>query len=139
MGPPVNPKKLANGPREAAIYKLEPRIDVYARKLRELYVRRSTITDVKSYINPERMREPTDTIKYCMANSLLAGVVEGREEFDDVDLVWKMRTASRITRNDHPFMRPYYLLHPETEEEIRVTCKDIQYHPTKKIPYNIKF
>lgn len=139
MGPPVNPKKLANGPREAVIYKMEPRIDVYARKLRELYVRRSTITQVKSFVNPERMRLPTDTIKYCLANGLVAGCIEGREEFEDVDLTWRSKVASRITRNDHPFMRPYYVTHPETEEEIRVTCKSIEYHPTIKKAYNMKF
>jgi len=38
------------------IEKLEPHLDVYARKLREMYIREGTIPQVKSFMNPLRIR-----------------------------------------------------------------------------------
>jgi hypothetical protein len=49
MGPPPGLNKTQNA------HKLEPRIDLYARKLRELYFREGTIPVVKSFIDPIRV------------------------------------------------------------------------------------
>jgi hypothetical protein len=35
-------------------------------------------------------------------------------------------------------MRPWYVVHPETKEEIRVTCEKIDYHGHTKLPYFMK-
>ena len=56
MGPPKVPNKAWNAPRDELIHKLEPHLDVYARKLRDVYIREGTIPQVKSYLNPIRMR-----------------------------------------------------------------------------------
>ena len=47
------------------IKKLEPHLDVFARKLRDIYVREGTIPQVKSFLNPIRMRKPADTLDFC--------------------------------------------------------------------------
>ena len=47
MGPPKVPNKAYNAPRDAFVHKLTPRIDLYARKLREVYVREGIIADAK--------------------------------------------------------------------------------------------
>ena len=57
MGPPVVPNKTWGAPRDTMLYKLEPHMDVFARKLREMYQREGTIPQVKSYLNPLRMRQ----------------------------------------------------------------------------------
>ena len=56
MGPPPALNKTQNAHRESIVHKLEPRIDLYARKLRELYFREGTIPVVKSFIDPIRER-----------------------------------------------------------------------------------
>ena len=63
LGPPQHPEKTQGVNRNVVMQKLEPRIDVYARKLRSLYHRQGIInTNDKAYLNPIRMRQPTDTI-----------------------------------------------------------------------------
>ena len=57
-----------------------------------------------------------------MEEQVIPGVIHGREEFDDVDMVWPVRVPSRVTKSNHSYVRPWYIVHPETEEEIRVTC-----------------
>lgn len=66
LGAPDVPNKTWGAPRTAMIKKLEPHMDVFARKLRDIYIREGTIPQVKSYLNPLRMRQPTDTLPYCM-------------------------------------------------------------------------
>lgn len=55
----------------------------------------------------------------------VAGIIEGREEFDDIDAVWPWKVPYQLKRADHMFTQPWYLRHPETEEEIRVTLNKI--------------
>jgi hypothetical protein len=45
------------------IPKLAPRIELYARKLREAYFREGTMPEYKSYLEANRLREPDDTIE----------------------------------------------------------------------------
>ena len=47
MGPPKQPQKFYNAPRDTFVHKMTPRIDVYAKKLRELYHREAHIANVK--------------------------------------------------------------------------------------------
>jgi len=66
LGPPKAPNKVWGAPRAEMLEKLSPHIDVYARKLRDIYVREGTIPTNKSFLNPLRMRQPTDTLQYCI-------------------------------------------------------------------------
>ena len=56
LGPPKVPNKTWGAPRVTMLEKLEPHIDMYARKLREMYVREGTIPQTKSFLEPKRMR-----------------------------------------------------------------------------------
>jgi hypothetical protein len=139
MGPPAGINKTYNAHRQDIIHKLEPRMDIYARKLREMYHREGTIPTVKTFLNPERLRENADTLEHCMQSKLLPGVIHARDEFDDLDLVFPWRTPFNITRSEHSMVRPWYMKHPVTEEEIRVTCTNIDYHAKTRLPYFLEF
>lgn len=54
-------------------------------------------------------------------------MIERRDEFDDVDVVFPWRIPYFVTRNEHTYTRPFYAR--VGEEEIRVTLKKINYHP----------
>jgi hypothetical protein len=139
MGTPAGINKTYNAHREDIIHRLEPRMDIYARKLREMYHREGTIPTVKTYLDPNRLREPTDTLEHCMKEKLIPGVITARDEFDDLDLVFPWRIPFNITRSEHSMVRPWYMRHPVTEEEIRVTCTKIDYHAKTRLPYWIEF
>lgn len=139
LGPPPNVKKTWGAGRDSMINKLEPHLDIYARKLREMYIREGTIPQVKSFLNPLRERQPTDTLEYCTKENTMPGVIHGRDEFSDVDLVWPWRTPFRVTKSEHAYVRPWYMIHPRTEEEIRVTCKQIDKNVKTQEPQYIEF
>ena len=75
MGPPPGPSKTSSAHRDVAIEKLAPRINVYARKLREMYFREGTITNLKAYFEPIRLRQPTDTIEKCIQDKVIPTVI----------------------------------------------------------------
>ena len=139
MGPPPGLNKTQNAHRESMVHKLEPRIDLYARKLRELYFREGTIPVVKSFIDPIRERQSNDTIEKCHLERVVPGVISARDEYSDVDLVFPWRVPFAISRSEHSLVRPWYLKHPVTEEELRVTCNRIDYHTKTKLPYFMEF
>lgn len=112
---------------------------MYARKLREMYFREGTIPTQKTFIHPIRERLPTDTLEACTTDRVVPAVVNARDEFGDLDLVFPWKTAFHIKRGEHAHVRPFYLKHPETEEEIRVTCNRIDYHAKTKLPYYMDF
>ena len=121
------------------IHRLEPRMNLYARKLREMYFREGSIPTVKSFLDPVRERGPADTLEHCIKERVVPGVIQARDEFEDVDLVWPWRVPFAITKSEHSLVRPWYLRHPVTEEEIRVTCNRIDYHQKTQLPYYLEF
>jgi hypothetical protein len=139
MGVPPGANKAQNVHRDLIQHKLEPRINLYARKLREMYHREGTIPQQKTYIDPVRVRQPTDTLEAVAQEKLVPAVIHGREEFDDLDLVFPWRVPFHIKRSEHSMVRPWYLRHPETEEEIRVTCSVINYHEQTRLPFFMEF
>ena len=53
------------------------------------YLREGTIKTEKTFIDPIRLREPTDSIEtVTVGDQMLPGVIKAREEFDDVDAIW---------------------------------------------------
>lgn len=56
----------------------------------------------------------------------VAAVINGREEFDDIDLVFPHRTPFTITKTDHGLVRPFFVRH--NDQEIMVTTNDIGKH-----------
>lgn len=139
FGPPPGANKQQNVMRDQIQYRLAPRIEVYARKLREIYFREGTIPTQKTYFEAIRERQPEDTLHKCMEERVIPCVINRREEFDDVDLIMKWRTPFHVTRDEHGMVRPWYIRHPVTEEEIRVTVNSIDYHNSTRLPYFMDF
>lgn len=73
FGPPPGINKIQGAHRDVIIPKLEGRMDVFAKKLREYYIREGVIPDAKIYIDTLRDRQPEDTIEKCVANKEVAG------------------------------------------------------------------
>jgi hypothetical protein len=48
-------------------------MEIYAKKLREYYLREGVIPEQKIYIDTLRDRQPEDTIEKCVANKEVAG------------------------------------------------------------------
>ena len=80
-----------------------------------------------------------DTLETCIKEQVVPGVIAAREEFPDVDLIWPWKTPFQISRSEHPWVRPWYVRHPVTEEEIRVNCQRIDYHTKTNLPYFMEF
>lgn len=49
------------------------RIEIFAKKLREAYLREGHMPEPKTYIEPLRVRQPEDNIERCLANKEVAG------------------------------------------------------------------
>jgi hypothetical protein len=139
MGPPPGLEKTYGAHRDAIQYKLEPRITAYAKKLRQMYYRENTFSPQKQYLEALRVRQPTDTLEAMIDAKLVPAVIEARDEFADEDLVFAWKSPYKITRTPHGHMKPWYVVHPETEEEIRVTSTKIHYHGYTRLPYFINF
>lgn len=65
--------KVVGAHRDAVIPKLEPRMEVFARKLREIYIKEGVISDQKEYLDYERDRQPEDTMEKLLAEKLVPG------------------------------------------------------------------
>lgn len=57
LGPPPGYKTFYGAHRDFAIPKLEPRIEVFAKKLRDYYIREGVLPEAKTYLSYERDRE----------------------------------------------------------------------------------
>jgi hypothetical protein len=89
LGPPNGINKVQGAHRNDVIPKISPRIEIFAKKLRDFYIREGTIAEQKSYINPIRERTASDTIeKLLHERKEVAGVIGAREEFPDLDLIF---------------------------------------------------
>lgn len=64
-------------------------------------------------------------------------MIEGREEYKELDLVFPWNAPFLISRTDHHTVRPFYIRHKD--EEIRVTVKSIDKHFKREYPYFMNF
>lgn len=71
-------------------------------------------------------------IIYIYILFLHIAIIEGREEYPDLDLVFPWRTPHFVERDEHTFVRPWYVKHEG--EEIRVTVKEIKRHYKNQDP-----
>lgn len=67
----------------------------------------------------------------------VAAVIKGREEFEDLDLVFPHRTPFTIRKTDHGMIRPFYVRW--NDEEIMVTIESIEDHFKTKKPLLMNF
>ncbi len=136
LGPPPGINKIYGAHRDVIIPKIEPRIEVFAKKLREVYIKDGIISDEKEYIDYERDRQPEDTLEKLIEAKLVPAVIEAREEFKDLDLVLPWRVPYQMMRANHGFVKPFYLKY--NDEEIRVTLKNAQKHPKREYVYHVE-
>lgn len=62
-------------------------MDFYSKKLRRDYVRSGEIDSHKHIIPVKRLRDKSDTIETLNKKKEIAAVIEGRDEFQDIDIV----------------------------------------------------
>lgn len=72
------------------------------------------------------MRREMDTLKYLRDNHEVAVIVEGRDEFPELDLVFDIKQASALRRTHDCYIRPIYLSMGGVE--IRCSLKTILIH-----------
>jgi len=58
-------------------------------KLKKILLDRSLLEKVKVIVPPVRIRNREDTLESLKKERLTAGVIKGREEFEDIDLVFQ--------------------------------------------------
>ena len=75
LGPPPGVNKVHQGPRDMVVPKIAPRIEVYAKKLRDMYIREGTISEQKSIITPLRYRLPDDSFEKLSKAHLIPGKI----------------------------------------------------------------
>ena len=56
LGPPPGINKIRGAHRDAVIPKLEGRMEIFAKKLRDFYLREGVIPDGKIFVDPLRAR-----------------------------------------------------------------------------------
>ena len=64
-------------------------------------------------------------------------MIEGREEFKELDLVFPWNAPHLIKRSEHHEVRPFYVRHKD--EEIRVTVNRIDTHFKRDYPMFMHF
>jgi len=137
LGPPKGANKIYQAHRDYVLPKLSPTIEFLAKKFREQYVREAIYPDVKIFLDPLRERRPEDTLQKLRKEKLVAGVINARDEFDDVDLVFPHRTPFTITKTDHGLVRPFHVRF--NDEEIMVTHVDMTQHLKTREYLHIEF
>ncbi|CDW73589.1 UNKNOWN [Stylonychia lemnae] len=133
LGPPKNPQMVQGTHRDNIVPKLAPRIEVFAKKLRDFYFREGVLPEEKTFIEAVRERQPEDKIENLQKEKLVAAVIQGRDEFPDVDLVLPWSAPHLILRSDHYEVKPLYV--KVGGEEIRVTTIDIETNAKSHQPY----
>jgi hypothetical protein len=96
FGPPSGVEKVHNAHRDYVSPKVASRMEFVAKKMREQYIREGIWPTSKIFLDPLRNRAPDDTLQNCHAKQEVAAVIQGREEFDDMDLVFPNRTPFTI-------------------------------------------
>lgn len=100
-------------------------------------MREATIPNAKRYITPIRERLESDTVQHCLKTQIgVPGIIEARDEFDDLDLLFSWKTPFKMERQNHSYLQPWYVRH--NGEEIRVNLIDVEKHFKSQNPYNLR-
>jgi len=86
-------------------------MEFLAKKMREQYIREAIYPDVKIFLDPLRERLVDDSLQKLHKDKLVAGCINARDEFPDLDLVFPHRTPFTIRKTDHGLVRPFYVRH----------------------------
>lgn len=73
-------------------------MEFYSKKLRRDYIRSGELESHKHVIPVKRLRTKADTIESLRKNREIAAVIEGREEFPDVDVVIDRQFVDKLQK-----------------------------------------
>ena len=73
FGAPPGTNKVVGAHRDVLIPKLEGRMEHFAKKLRDFYIREGVIPEAKIFVDSLRIRQPEDTIEKCVARKEVPG------------------------------------------------------------------
>jgi hypothetical protein len=132
FGPPIGTEKFHNAHRAYVWPKLGSRMQFLAKKMREIYMRDAYFSTEKIYIDPISERRPEDTIEKLHSEKLIPALIEERDEFPDLDLVFPHRVPFTMMKTDHGLVRPYAVRYKG--EEFLVSVKEIKKHLKTREP-----
>lgn len=137
FGPPSGLQKPHQAHRDYIYPKVGQRMEFLAKKMREQYIREAMYPEVKIFFDPIRERQLEDTMPALHDKMEVATVINGRDEFEDMDLVLPHRVPHTIWRVDHGMVRPYWIRWKE--EEIMVTPIELTKHFKTERPVHMEF
>jgi hypothetical protein len=111
------------------IPQLSNQFEFYAKKMREQYLREGVLPSYSPTLPISRERKPEDLIEKLLANQEVACVIEGRDEFEDIDLVMPFKSVHYMKRQDHHPVRTFKINLEDREEEVTVSLKELKTHP----------
>ncbi|KRX07887.1 Ribosomal protein L25/Gln-tRNA synthetase, anti-codon-binding domain [Pseudocohnilembus persalinus] len=100
---------------------------LFAKKFRKQTLDSPILQRNKIYVPPKRFRQMDDHLLALKAKGECTGILEGREEFEDLDLVFDSKQIFGLRRKKDPYTQSYYM--DINGEEIRFTLKEIYTHP----------
>lgn len=73
-------------------------MEFYSKKLRRDYIRSGELDSHQHVIPVKRLRTKADTIESLRRNREIAAVIEGREEFPDIDIVLDKKFTDKLQK-----------------------------------------
>jgi len=107
-------------------YNLQGVLDHYSMKLRKLALERSILEKEKVVLKVVRLRRPEDTLDYLRKNKLCAACITGRDEFEDIDVVFESKQIFALRRRKDSPAQSYYI--DVGGESIRVVQTSFDLH-----------
>ena len=75
FGPPAGVEKMHNSHRAYVYPKIGSKMEFFAKKMREQYMREAVYPDVKIFLDPLRERQPNDTLHKMHEDRTVAAVI----------------------------------------------------------------
>lgn len=105
----------------------QPILDLYAKRMRKIGLDR-TVLDKNNIVLPAlRLRQEDDTLEKLRNARECPGVINARDEFPDIDLVFQIRQMYLINRRNNTYLQTFNI--KANEELIRCTLQLIKFHP----------
>jgi len=103
-----------------------PMLETFSKRLRKIVLDRTILEKHKLVVPSVRVRQVDDTLEKLRNSRLCAGVINGRDEFEDVDLVFQSRQINILKGRKDSKVQSYYLR--VGDELVRCTLEDVQVH-----------
>lgn len=104
----------------------QPMLEIFSKRLRKIVLDRTILEKQKLIVPSIRLRQTEDTLEKLRNSSLCAGVINARDEFEDIDLVFQNRQINVLKRRKDANVQSYYLR--VGDELIRCTLDSVKVH-----------